>query len=209
MASGLSDPSVPWEPAQIREAHEVIDQEADRLNQLIGNLLDASRLETGSLAVAIAPIAVGDVVSAAVRSLSGSTEQIEVRSDDDVPLVLADRSLLERAIANLIENARRFSPHDAPITISAERVGDEVHVRVVDRGPGIPADRREHVTLPFQRLDDHGDDGVGLGMSIVDGFVRSMGGRVVLDDTPGGGLTVTIVLLVVVPTGAAAREAAS
>ncbi len=79
-----------------------------------------------------------------------------------------------------------------------------MHVRVVDRGPGIPIERREHVTAPFQRLDDHGGDGVGLGMSIVDGFVRSMGGRVVLDDTPGGGLTVTIVLLVVVPVGVSA-----
>lgn len=203
MASGLRDPSVPWEPEHVREAHVVIDQEADRLNQLIGNLLDASRLETGSLAVSIAPTSVPDVVAAAVRSLSGSTERVEVRCDD-VPLVLADRSLLERAIANLIDNARRFSPDDAPITITAERVGDDVHVRVVDRGPGIPIERREHVTAPFQRLDDHGGDGVGLGMSIVDGFVRSMGGRVVLDDTPGGGLTVTIVLLVVVPVGVSA-----
>ena len=194
MASGLLDTSVPWRPEDVREAHEVIDQEADRLNQLIGNLLDASRLETGALAVALAPTGVADAVAGALRSLSGPTGSVEVRVADDLPAVLADRSLLERAIANVVDNARRYSPAGSPVTVSAEMVGGRVHVCVADRGPGIPSDRRDGVRAPFQRLDDHGGDGVGLGLSIVDGFVRAMGGSVVLDDTPGGGLTVTLVL---------------
>jgi two-component system, OmpR family, sensor histidine kinase KdpD len=202
MASGLLDDSVRWQPEHIREAHVVIDQEADRLNQLIGNLLDASRLETGALAVTLSPTHVADAVAGALRTLSGPVDAIEVRIADEVPAVLADRSLLERAIANLIDNARRHSPAGAPVTVTAEPIGDHVHLCVADRGPGIPLERRDDVRAPFQRLDDRSVDGVGLGLSIVDGFVRAMGGSMILDDTPGGGLTVTLTL-----TPAPAEEA--
>jgi two-component system, OmpR family, sensor histidine kinase KdpD len=205
MASGLLDRSVPWQPEHVQEAHEVIDQEADRLNQLIGNLLDASRLETGTLAVAIEPTRVPEVIEAALRSLSGGSGPVEVHAEAELPEVLADHSLLERAVANVVDNARRYSPADSPITISADEIGDDVHLCVADRGPGIPPERRESVTAPFQRLDDRSGIGVGLGLSIVEGFVRAMGGRLLLDDTPGGGLTVTIVLRVapVIGEGAA------
>jgi two-component system sensor histidine kinase KdpD len=192
MVSGLLDPAVPWKAEQIREAHEVIDQEADRLDRLIGNLLDAGRLETGTLAVFLDAVDMDDVIAGALQALSGPIPQVDVRLAADLPGVLADRSLLERVMANLVENARRYSPPGMPIAITADQVGDEVHVCVVDRGPGIPASRRSDVTAPFQRLDDHGAEGVGLGLSIVEGFVHAMGGRVVLDDTPGGGLTVTL-----------------
>lgn len=194
LASGLLDTSVVWEPEQLAEMHATIDEEADRLNRLIGNLLDASRLESGTLAVSLQPVPVGDAIDAAVWSLSHRPADVRIDLSASLPPALADRSLLERALANLVDNARRYSPPDAPISITAAPIGDEVHVCVIDRGAGIPVDRRGEVLAPFQRLDDTGTEGVGLGLAIVDGFVRAMHGRLLLDDTPGGGLTVTIAL---------------
>ncbi len=194
LASGLLDRTVAWQPEQVAEMHATIDEEADRLNRLIGNLLDASRLETGTLAVQIVTVPLHDAVEASMRSLTHRPADVRVDVPLDLPPALADRSLLERAIANLVENAHRYSPPGAPIAITAARLGAALHLCVIDRGPGIPADRRGEVLAPFQRLDDTGSDGVGLGLAIVDGFVRAMHGQLLLDDTPGGGLTATIVL---------------
>ncbi len=194
LASGLLDRSVAWEPKQLAEIHATIDEEADRLNRLIGNLLDASRLETGTLAVQLVTVRLHDAVEASMCSLTHHPADVRVDVPTTLPAALADRSLLERALANLVDNARRYSPPEAPIAITAARLGAELHLCVIDRGPGIPADRRGEVVAPFQRLDDTGTDGVGLGLAIADGFVRAMRGRLLLDDTPGGGLTATIVL---------------
>ena len=194
LSSGLLDPSVEWQQAQLAEMHATIDEEADRLNRLIGNLLDASRLESGTLAVHLVPVRLHDAVESAMWSLTHRPDTVTVAVPPDLPPALADRSLLERAIANLVDNASRYSPQGAPIAVTAAPIGDDLHVCVIDRGPGIPVDRRGEVLAPFQRLDDTGADGVGLGLAIVDGFVRAMQGRLVLDDTPGGGLTATIVL---------------
>ncbi len=194
LASGLLDRSVVWQPDELAEMHATIDEEADRLNRLIGNLLDASRLESGTLAVSLESVPVGEAIEAAVWSLSHRPADVRIDTSASLPPALADRSLLERSLANVIDNARRYSSPDAPVLITAAPIGDEVHVCVIDRGAGIPVDRRGEVLAPFQRLDDTGTDGVGLGLAIVDGFVRAMHGRLLLDDTPGGGLTVTIAL---------------
>ena len=110
--------------------------------------------------------------------------------------VMSDPVLLERSLANVISNAVRHAPPDQPVRVEAGIVGDSVHLRIVDRGEGIPAADRDRVTTPFQRLGDQrtNDDGVGLGLSIARGFVDAMHGTFTLDDTPGGGLTVTITL---------------
>jgi two-component system sensor histidine kinase KdpD len=194
LSSGLLDQTVVWQPAQLAEMHATIDEEADRLNRLIGNLLDASRLESGTLAVNVVPVPLRDAVDSALWSLTPRPVGVGLDVAADLPPALADRSLLERSIANLVDNASRYSPPGAPITVTADRIGDDLHICVIDRGPGIPVDRRGEVLAPFQRLDDTGADGVGLGLAIVDGFVRAMQGRLLLDDTPGGGLTATIVL---------------
>jgi len=102
--------------------------------------------------------------------------------------------LLTRFNFNVISNAVRHNDSTCPVRIDAAAVNDEVHIRVVDRGPGIPAEHRSRVVQPFQRLGDHATEGVGLGLSIAQGFVEAMGGTFALDDTPGGGLTVTVVL---------------
>ena len=102
--------------------------------------------------------------------------------------------MIERALANLLTNADRHSPPSTPIVVTAQLVGDRVHVRVVDRGPGIPEDQREAVFQPFQRLHDRASQGTGLGLAIARGFVDAVDGTLGLDDTPGGGLTATITL---------------
>ena len=101
----------------------------------------------------------------------------------------------ERSLANIVANALRFSPPGTPVVVEAAEIGRTIHIRVVDRGIGIKPEHRAKVTLPFQRFGDTPDgQGVGLGLSIAQGFVDAMGGSLTLDDTPGGGLTATIIL---------------
>ena len=114
-----------------------------------------------------------------------------------LPEVLADPGLLERALANLIDNALRYTPPEQPIRLAASAHADTVEVRVIDRGPGIPPADRNAVFAPFQRRDDHSTStgaGVGLGLAIARGFLQAMHGTLTLDDTPGGGLTAVIAL---------------
>ena len=195
MISGLRDPAVTWTDDQLAEALETVDQETDRLNQLVGNLLDASRLQIGALAVDIRVTALGDTVGAALHSLNLRPGQVETEIAPELS-VMSDPILLERSLANVVSNAVRHAPPQHPVRVEAGLVGDSVHLRIVDRGHGIPLADRVRVTTPFQQLGDQriNDDGVGLGLSIAKGFVDAMHGTLTLDDTPGGGLTVTVVL---------------
>ena len=113
--------------------------------------------------------------------------------DPDVPPVLADGPLLERAIANLVGNAVQHT--DSPVTITVSALRDKVEIRVIDRGPGIPAAYRDQVFLPFQRLGDRDNSvGVGLGLALSRGLVEAMNGTLLPEDTPGGGLTMVLAL---------------
>ncbi|MCU1400298.1 MAG: putative turgor pressure sensor [Acidimicrobiales bacterium] len=195
MISGLRDPTVMWTPAQVAEALLTVDEETDRLNRLVGNLLDASRLQIGPLAVDLHTAMLGDVATAALQSLDSGADQVEVCIGPDTPAVRCDPTLLERSVANIVANAIRHSPPGTPVRIESGAFGEQVHLRIVDHGPGIAASERPRVLAPFQRLgDQHTGDGVGLGLSIAQGFVDAMAGTFTLDDTPGGGLTVTISL---------------
>jgi two-component system sensor histidine kinase KdpD len=108
--------------------------------------------------------------------------------------VRADAALLERVIANLVENAMRWSPKDRPARVTAGRVHDRIDVRVIDHGPGIKPADREQVFQPFQRLGDRGGTGVGLGLAVARGFVRAMEGELIVEDTPEGGTTAVVSL---------------
>src|SRR6185312_5919281 len=120
---------------------------------------------------------------------------VVIRIPDEVPDVVADPALLERAIANLVANALRFSPADAPPTVTASALGDRVELRVVDTGPGVPREDWDRIFLPFQRLGDRDNTtGVGLGLALSRGLVEAMSGTLVPAATPGGGLTMTISL---------------
>jgi len=167
----------------------------DRLSGLVENLLDMSRLQAGALALVVEEVDVPDVVYAAVASLGPAGEPVVLRFADDLPEVEADPALLERAVANLVQNALRYSPAGSPPQVGASSHGSRVEIRVIDTGPGVPEDDREQIFLPFQRLGDHDNTtGVGLGLALSRGLVESMAGTLEPEDTPGGGLTMTISL---------------
>jgi two-component system sensor histidine kinase KdpD len=223
-ATSLLSSEIDWDAEARRAFCETIDAEADRLNSLVGNLLDMSRLQTGVLQLRVRGVGLEELVYGALASLSGDTRAIRVDVPETLPPVLADPDLLERSVANLLANALAYNPpghvvavrgHElrpdqpvqgdpVPPVLSADRqhlarrpetYGVQLHI--IDNGPGIAARDRESVFQPFQRLGDQaGDtsDGVGLGLAVARGFVDLMGGQLVLDDTPGGGLTAIITL---------------
>lgn len=170
-----------------------IEDAADRLDRMVADLLDMSRLQVGAVDLTLRSIALEEVVAAALSGLTAPQHRVEVDVAASLPTVLADAALLERAVANLISNALAWSPDACPVQVKAGQVGNTIDLRIVDRGPGIPTGDRERLFLPFQRLGDRSSDaGVGLGLAIAKGFVEAMGAQLSLDDTPGGGLTMTI-----------------
>ena len=197
--SSLRQDDIVWPPDVVTEFHETIESETDRLTRLIGNLLDMSRIQASALVVETRPTGVDEVVLAAVASLGPAATTIDVAVPADLT-VSADPDLLERALANVIANAVRFTPPASVVRVSAGPVRrDEralVDIRVIDRGPGIAQADREQVFHPFQRVVDHGSDtaGVGLGLAIARGFVEAMDGEVAIEDTPGGGTTMVLSL---------------
>lgn len=194
-ATSLLQQDVDWSPEAVREFLATIDEEADRLNALVGNLLDMSRLETGALDLIVRPVGLEEVVAGALASLGTAVADVVVDVPETLPRVLADPALLERAVANVVGNAVQASPPQAPVRVLAGAVGECVDLRVVDRGPGVAPNLREVMFLPFQRLGDQPNgSGVGLGLAVAHGFLDTMGGSLVAEDTPGGGLTMVLSL---------------
>jgi two-component system sensor histidine kinase KdpD len=193
--SSLRSPDVDWTARDQQELLAHADDALDRLTALVTNLLDLSRLQAGVLSVASRAVGLDDVVSRALDHTAHGA-RIELDVPETLPAVLADPGLLERVIANLVENALRYSPAEQAIRIAASTHGELVELRVIDSGPGIAVDERETVFAPFQRRDDHAIDsaGVGLGLAIARGFVEAMHGTITLDDTPGGGLMAVVTL---------------
>jgi len=196
-ASGLLHTDAEFSDADRRLLLGAIDDAADRLDRMVRDLLDMSRLQVGALDLKLTSVALEEVVGAALGGLPDAPGRVEVDVPDSLPTVLADFALLERAVANVVSNALAWSPEARPVKVQAGRIGNSIDLRVVDRGPGIARDDRERIFLPFQRLGDRSNDaGVGLGLAIARGFIEAMGARLSLDDTPGGGLTITIRLQV-------------
>jgi two-component system sensor histidine kinase KdpD len=181
----------------VHQLHQTIDEEVDRLNELVSNLLAMSRLQAGALQLAYTDVGLDEVVGRALVSLGDRAGGVVVDVPDSLPRVRVDPALAERAVANVVDNALAWSPPEQPVRIEAAVVGDDVVLRVIDRGPGIsPADRRR-VFQPFQRLGDaQSRGGVGLGLAVARGFTEAIGGELQLEDTPGGGTTMTFVFRV-------------
>jgi two-component system, OmpR family, sensor histidine kinase KdpD len=193
-ATSLLQQDVDWTPEATHELLATIDEEADRLNTLVGNLLDMSRLQSGALQLAMRDVGLEEVVPAAIKGLGERGNTVDVRVDETLPRVRADAALLERAVANIVDNALAWSP-DKPVRVEGGAIAGRVDLRIVDRGPGIPADQRDRVFLPFQRLGDQSNgSGTGLGLAVARGFVEAMGGEITVEDTPGGGLTMVVSL---------------
>ena len=190
----LATSSIEWTPSERAELLDTARQSLDRLDRLVANLLDMSRLQAGVLGMAAQPIALEEVVPRALDDLGGGGE-VSVKLGGDLPEVTADPALLERVLVNLIANALRHSPPGVPVLITAGTIRDRVELRIADRGPGVPPGDRERIFLPFQRLDDRGNHpGVGLGLALARGLTEAMGGELVPEDTPGGGLTMIVAL---------------
>ena len=189
--TSLLQRDVDWTEEATLEFLGTIDEESDRLDDLVGNLLDMSRLQSGALRFQARPVGYEEVVPAALASLSGPTDSVDITLDETLPRVQADPALLERAVANLAANAIAASGPDRRVHIEAGAVGHRVDLRVVDRGPGIPVADRERIFEPFQRLGD-GVGGVGLGLAVAKGFIDAMGGELTVEDTPGGGVTMVV-----------------
>jgi two-component system sensor histidine kinase KdpD len=171
------------------------DVSLDRLDRLVADLLDMSRLQAGAVSVFPRRIALDELVPLAVDQLGDPARQVILDVAEDLPAVNADPALLERVIVNLTTNAVRYSPPDRPPRIAAGRLGDRVELRVIDRGPGIAEPDRQRVFAPFQRLGDHDNtSGVGLGLAVARGLTEAMGGSLEPEETPGGGLTMVITL---------------
>ncbi len=192
--SSLRSEEVSWAEKDRRELLLSAETAVDRLTALVTSLLDLSRLQAGALSISKQVVGIDDVLSNALASTPHS-EQVRIEVSPLLPEVIADVGLLERAIANVVENALRYNPIGKTVLATAALVGDLVELRIIDQGPGIPADSRDAVFEAFQRRDDRAVStgaGVGLGLAIARGFVDAMGGRVTLEDTPGGGLMVSI-----------------
>ncbi|MHB8511985.1 MAG: sensor histidine kinase [Actinomycetota bacterium] len=199
--SSLRQQDVEWSPGETKEFLATIEEETDRLNMLIGNLLDMSRLQAQALRTVMRPVGLDEVVPKALAGLKDRARLIEIDVPESLPRVNADATLLERAIANIVDNANTWSPPARPVTVEASANGDAtVELRVIDHGPGIPKGERARVFEPFQRLGDVRDprdlSGIGLGFAVAKGFVEAMGGALSLQDTLGGGLTTVISLTV-------------
>nr|WP_245788257.1 sensor histidine kinase KdpD [Amycolatopsis marina] len=176
------------------ELLETIEQSADRLAGLVNNLLDSSRLATGAVRPLLRPVGYEEVVAHALSNVDG-TESVAVEIDDRLPVVLADPGLLERVVANVIDNALRHGRSARPIAVRASAHGEHAELRVVDYGRGLAKGKAGSAFAPFQRLGDRDNTpGVGLGLSVAKGFTEAMGGTISAEDTPGGGLTVVISL---------------
>jgi two-component system, OmpR family, sensor histidine kinase KdpD len=190
--SSLRQTDVHWSEEDEAELLANIEQNADRLDTLVGNLLDMSRLQAGSLEPFLRATAVDEVAPVALRGLDDA-DQLLIVVPDDLPLVRADPGLLERVLANLFSNALRHSPPELRPMLRAKEDGDRVVIDVLDHGVGVPAELKERIFEPFARLDQR-SPGVGLGLAVAKGFAEAMGGTIVAVDTPGGGLTVRLTL---------------
>jgi two-component system sensor histidine kinase KdpD len=187
-ASALVDSGTSLSPEDIKELAELVDAQADRLDRLVSNLLDMTRIQSGALELRRQPAALGDLVDEALLVLgrSGRSAQVDWMAPDDLPLVDVDHVLVRQVLANLLDNALRHSPPRGAVTVSALPEADgKVEVRVTDSGPGVPAGERERIFQVFNRREAGGRG--GLGLAIVQAFLEAHGERIWVEDSPGEG----------------------
>ncbi|MFW3476859.1 DUF4118 domain-containing protein [Streptomyces microflavus] len=191
--TSLRSHDVTWSESDREALLEGIEEGADRLDALIGNLLDMSRLNTGTVVPLIRETDLDEVVPMALGGVPEDSVELDI--PETLPMVAVDRGLLERIVANIVENAVKYSPEGRPVLVSASSAPDRVELRVVDRGPGVPDAAKGHIFEPFQRLGDAPRGaGVGLGLAVARGFTEAIGATLTAEDTPGGGLTMVLAM---------------
>jgi len=195
--SALNDPESPLDEETRRSLGESAAQEAERLNRLVGNLLDMTRLEASAVRLRLESCEVAEVVGAALEQLAGSLERQRVQIDlpHDLPLAPMDFVLIQQVLVNLLDNAVKYSPPESPIEISVRFVGQEIRIEVADRGVGIPPDDLARVFDKFFRVQRPGSvAGSGLGLTICKGIIEAHGGRIWAQNRPDGGALFTFTL---------------
>lgn len=177
-------------PAESRhEMARTIGEESARLNRLVGNLLQMTRLESGALEVQRGWHAIEEVIGSALRRIEPQLRgrQAAASVPQDLPLAAFDDVLVEQVVFNLLENAVKHAPGGSAIDVTARRSGDELEIAVADRGPGLPPGEEERVFAKFHRAGDAKAEGAGLGLAIARGIVEAHGGRITARNRPGGG----------------------
>jgi two-component system sensor histidine kinase KdpD len=186
--SGLRQPEATFSEEDRAELLAEIEEEADRLDRLVTNLLNASRLEAGGLTLSAHPQDLRELVGAVVDRLqprfAGRSVGIEI--PEELPPVSCDYAQIDQVVTNLLENALLHTPPDTPVLARATRQDGVVRVEVVDRGAGVPTAERERLFRPFERGQTHAP-GTGLGLTIARGFVEAHGGKLWLEDGSGAG----------------------
>jgi K+-sensing histidine kinase KdpD len=185
IAAGAALDSPSATPAERHELSEAVVEEGHRLSRLVENLLDVSRLESGNAEPHREPIDLAGLLEAARSSIGPGGELVKLALDQDLPPLSADPTQLERAFANLLDNAVVHG-EGQPVLVRSRLVGPRLVVRVVDRGPGIPENDRERIFEPFYRSQGSGN-GSGLGLAIARGFIEANGGEVEVESLPGQG----------------------
>lgn len=190
--SSLRQGDVQFSAEDQAELLAAIEESTDRLDELVRDLLDMSRIQAGVVSVTTRDVWLDEVLAPVLREHPG---RVRSEVEESLDAVRADPVLLERILANLVGNAVRHAS-GSPVIVRAEALGDQVLVRVVDRGPGVPRAERQRMFEPFQRLDADRDPsgGIGLGLAVARGFADAIGARLEADDTPGGGLTMLLTL---------------
>jgi two-component system sensor histidine kinase KdpD len=195
--SSLQEEGMSLDDAARTNLIQVATEEAERLNHLITNLLDVSRIEAGAMRISRQPSDVQDIVGVALERMGSPSGKrpIKVNIPAELPFVSVDFGLVVQALVNVLDNALKYSPPDSPIDISGRQVDLRVEIQVADRGVGIPPEDLQRVFDKFYRV--HRPDnviGTGLGLSISKGIVEAHGGRIVAENRPGGGTIIRLTL---------------
>jgi two-component system, OmpR family, sensor histidine kinase KdpD len=195
--SSLQEEGMGLDDAARTNLIQVASEEAERLNHLITNLLDVSRIEAGAIRISRQPSDVQEMIGVALEQLSSRSGNRPIKIDmpAELPFVSVDFGLIVQALVNILDNALKYSPSDSPIEISGRWVAQQVEIEVADRGIGIPPEDLQRVFDKFYRV--HRPDnvtGTGLGLSISKGIVEAHGGRIVAENRPGGGTVVRLTL---------------
>jgi two-component system, OmpR family, sensor histidine kinase KdpD len=195
--SSLADDQIQLDQAARHSLIETASEEADRLNRLVGNLLDMTRLESGAMRFKREACDIQDVIGSSLEALGGrlGNRSIKVEIPPDLPLVPLDFVLIERVLVNVIDNALKYSPPEMPIEIKVQTAGAFLEIEVADRGTGIPPEDLTRIFDKFYRVQRPGNiSGTGLGLSISKGIVQAQGGFISAENRPGGGTIITILI---------------
>jgi two-component system sensor histidine kinase KdpD len=194
-ASALSRTDFELDDAERAELLATVSDAAGRLDHLVENLLDLSRLQAGAAEPYAVLVAIDDLVIEALDGLGPDSVRVQVALPDDAPAVYVDPEQVKRALANLLENALKYSPPPDPVYVRVGTTSSEVLIRVIDHGPGISPEEAELIFSPFHRgVSGAGASGAGLGLSIAQGFIDANGGRIWVESHAGQGATFGLAL---------------